>query len=64
MLADIPETSIQTGGGRRWDGQKVELQVSMSLWKLWPADEYRKKKKKGAQDSTKNYRNSEAQLYL
>ena len=34
MLADIPETSIQTGGGRRWDGQRVELQVSMKLWTL------------------------------
>ena len=28
MFVDIPETSIQTGGGRRWDGQRVELQVS------------------------------------
>ena len=40
LLIDIPETKT----GKRWEGQRVELQVSMSLWKLWPTNVYRKKK--------------------
>ena len=45
MLVDVPETSIQTGAGKRWDGQRMELQVSMWLWKFRPANIYRKTKK-------------------
>ena len=44
MWVDILETSIYSGGGKRWDDQMVELHVSMLLWKLWPAKIYRKKK--------------------
>ena len=40
MLVDIPETD----GGKRWGGQRMELQVSMQFWKLWPENIYKKKK--------------------
>ena len=53
MLVSIPETSIQTGGGRCWDGQRMELQVSMQLWKLWPANIQKEKEKRGAKQHKK-----------
>ena len=43
LLVDIPETSIHTGGGRRWNAQRMELQVSMQLWKLWPVNAQKEK---------------------
>ena len=39
---DAGMTSIQTGGGRRWDGQRMELQVRMEIWKLWKQTERKK----------------------
>ena len=29
MLVDVTDTSIHTGGGKHWDDQRMELQVSM-----------------------------------
>ena len=34
MEVDAGMTSIQTGGGRRWDGQRMELQVRVDTREL------------------------------
>ena len=75
MEVDAGMTSIQTGGGRRRDDVytdrwRLEVQVRMKLWKLWTGniqkkeENEKKKKGRGGQDSTKNYRNSEVQIHL
>ena len=38
------ETSTQTGGSKHWDGQRMGLQGSMQLLKIWTANMYRREK--------------------